>query len=162
MSNSMLAPPKMQRKLSLAPSKASFASYTSTGLKSVYTSKPPYEKQESGVTPLRRVASSPCTLEELLTLRYATVIAADLQRDSAGNFDFDDEFAVDEDVWDPEFRRPMLPVQATNSHLSSLRFVSDSRKFWKTYSREKMNQLAGRRTMSALRRKPISSAMTVD
>jgi len=143
--------------------KSGLSRITTTSMsKSVYTSKIPFEKQASEMAPLRRVASTPCTREEILTNRYTTIIGADLLRDSDGNFDLDEDFNVDDDMWDPEFRRPMLPVQAVNAHNSSLRYVSDSRTFWKTYAREKWNQRERSCTMAMPRRKLISSSITVN
>ena len=90
-------------------------SLMATVSKSTYTSTSPLEKQTSGMPHLHRTSSASCTLVERTTLRYTTVISADLQRDPAGNFDFDLDLDVDDDTCDPDFRRPMLPVQAAKA-----------------------------------------------
>jgi hypothetical protein len=67
--------------------------------------------------------------------------------------------AVDVAGCDPDFCRP-TSVQDTNAHNRSLRFVSDTRKFWKTYSRAKMTEFEGgdiRRSSSAC---TVASAST--
>ena len=67
--------------------------------------------------------------------------------------------AVDVARCDPDFCRP-TSVEGTNAQNRSLRFVSDTRKFWKTYSRAKMNGFEGgdiRRSSSA---STVASAST--
>ena len=89
---------------------------------------------------MKRAASVPCTQTERLERTSSTSITSLVAPGHCKPEPGDDfgEDALDME-WDPDFRRPLMPVASMNINNKSLRFVSDSRRFWKSYAREKMN-----------------------
>ena len=116
--------------------------YCPHSMTSVYSSALPWEKASSDVESFKRAASVPCTQAERLERTSSTSITS-LVAPSHCKPEPGDDFGEDalDMEWDPDFRRPLMPraVASMNINNKSLRFVSDPRRFWKSYAREKMN-----------------------
>jgi hypothetical protein len=124
-----------------------------------YSTASPFKKASSELPALTRTFSVPCTLVERTIVSSALhPLLPDLELESNLILAVV-HHAVDVAGCDPDFCRP-TSVQDTNAHNRSLRFVSDTRKFWKTYSRAKMTEFEGgdiRRSSSAC---TVASAST--
>ena len=107
-----------------------------------YSTASPFKKASSELPALRRTFSVPCTLlEQLMVCSALHPLWPDLELEPNLILAVVNH-AVDVAGCDPDFCRP-TSVQDTNAHNRSLRFVSDTRKFWKAYSRAKMNEFEG-------------------
>ena len=123
-----------------------------------YSTASPFKKASSELPALRRTFSVPCTLvDHMMVCSALHPLWPDLELESTLTLAVVNH--VDVAGCDPDFSRP-TSVQGTNAQNRSLRFVSDTRKFWKTYSRAKMNEFEGgdiRRSSSA---STVASAST--
>ena len=116
-----------------------------------YSTVSPFKKASSELPAIGRTGSVPCTLaERMMVCSTLHPLWPDLQLESNLTLAVVNH-AVDVTGCDPDFCRS-TSVQETNAHNRSLGFVSDTRKFWKAYSRSKMNEFKGgdiRRSSSA-------------
>ena len=122
---------------------------TSSGNTSAYSSKSPIEKISSDLPALPRCSSVPTTAGEQMA-----TINRNLQHDPETSRRIKDLLAI-ECVQESAV---LLPVQANHMHNTSLRHVSDTRKFWKVFTRQKFNQALGfkRSARASVRRSPAS------
>ena len=124
-----------------------------------YSTASPFKKASSELPAIGRTGSVPCTLaERMMVCSTLHPLWPDLELEQTFSVPLESNLtlpvvnhAVDVARCDPDFCRP-TSVQETNAHNRSLRFVSDTRKYWKAYIRAKMNEFKGgdiRRSSSA-------------